>query len=321
MQSVIIKEQQRDFNDKLREAALALKNGKLVAFPTETVFGLGANAFDDVACQNIYKAKGRPSDNPLIVHVSDMEMAFSLIREYDDRFIKLAEVFWQGPISFVLKKSDKVCQTVSAGLDTVAIRMPNHKIALELIKTAGVPVAAPSANISGRPSPTRSEHVIFDLSGRCDYIVCSADFPIGVESTVVDLSTEETVILRPGFVSANMIEEQTGIKVKSHGTDKTVQVPKSPGTKYKHYSPNARVFMVEQNFTNSDIDDFAKDKGVESKKCKFLEYQDDIQMARNLFADFRDADQEHVELIIVKPAKDGELLEANLNRLQKACEY
>ncbi len=320
MESVIIKEKQRDFQEKLREAALALKNGKLVAFPTETVFGLGANAFDDAACQNIYKAKGRPQDNPLIVHVSDMEMAFSLIKDYDDRFIKLAEAFWQGPISFVLKKNDKVCKTVSAGLDTVAIRMPNNKIALELIKTSGVPVAAPSANISGRPSPTRSEHVIFDLSGRCDYIVCSDEFPIGVESTVVDLSTEETVILRPGFVSANMIEEQTGIKVKSHNKDKDVAVPKSPGTKYKHYSPNARVYMVDDDFKSSDIAEFAKSKDVLASRCKFLEYKDDVQMAKNLFADFREADKEKFELILVKPAKDGELLEANLNRLKKASE-
>ncbi len=320
METQIIKEEQVGFDNKLREAALAVKNGGLVAFPTETVYGLGANAFDDLACKNIYKAKGRPSDNPLIVHVSDMDMAFSLIREYDERFLKLSEAFWSGPISFVLKKSDKVCQTVSAGLDTVAIRMPNHKLALELIKQAGVPIAAPSANISGRPSPTRSEHVVFDLSSRCDYILCANDFPIGVESTVLDLSTEETVILRPGFVTANMIKEKTGIEVTSHDADKTVSVPKSPGTKYKHYSPKARVYMVEQDFSSSDIEGFAKEKGVSVDKTRFLSYADDVEMAKNLFADFRDADKDGFELILVKPAKDGELLEANLNRLKKACE-
>ncbi len=320
MESVIVKENEKDFDKKLSEAALAIKNGKLVAFPTETVFGLGANAYDDDACKSIYTAKGRPSDNPLIVHVHNMEMAKSLIASYDDRFEKLSKAFWPGPISFVLKKSDKVCKTVSAGLDTVAVRMPSNKIALELIKRAGVPIAAPSANISGRPSPTRSEHVIFDLSGRSDYILCSDDFPIGLESTVVDLSTEDTVILRPGFVSANMIKEKTGIIVKSHDSNKKVSVPKSPGTKYKHYSPNARVYMVDSSFTKNDIVDFALSKNSSAGKTKFLEYQNDVEMAKNLFADFRQADKDNFEIVIVKPAKEGELLDANLNRLIKACE-
>ncbi len=320
MDTVIVREGQQDFHQKVAEAGEAIKNGKLVVFPTETVFGLGANALDDEACKGIYRAKGRPSDNPLIVHVSDMEMAFSLIKEYDDRFIKLAEAFWQGPISFVLKKNDRVCETVSAGLDTVAIRMPNHDIALELIRCSGVPIAAPSANISGRPSPTRSEHVIFDLSSRVDYIICSDTFPIGLESTVLDLSSEETVILRPGWVTAKMIEEKTGISVKSHDTNKEVSVPKSPGTKYKHYSPKAKVFMVDENFLASDVESFSKSKAVDSEKTKLLSYENDVEMAKNLFADFRQADKDGYELIIVKPATDGDLLEANLNRLKKACE-
>ncbi len=320
MDTVIIREGQGNFDEKLLEAAEAIKDGKLVVFPTETVFGLGANALNDEACKDIYRAKGRPSDNPLIVHVSDMEMAFSLIREYDDRFIKLAKAFWQGPISFVLKKNHRVCETVSAGLDTVAIRMPNHPIALELIRSSGVPIAAPSANISGRPSPTRSEHVIFDLSSRVDYIICSDAFPIGLESTVLDLSSQDTVILRPGWVTAKMIEKKTGIKVKSHDANKEVSVPKSPGTKYKHYSPKAKVYMVDEDFLASDVDDFARSKSIDSKKTKLLTYENDVEMAKNLFADFRQADKDGFELILVKPVKDGDLLEANLNRLKKACE-
>ncbi len=320
MESVIIRENQEDFDIKLNEASLALNKGKLVCFPTETVFGLGANAYDDEACKSIYLAKGRPSDNPLIVHVCDMGMAKSLIRDYDERFIKLAEAFWRGPISFVLKKSDKVCKTVSAGLDTVAIRMPNNDIAIELIKKAGVPIAAPSANISGRPSPTRSEHVIFDMYGRSDYIICSDEFPIGIESTVIDLSTKDTVILRPGFVTASMIKEKTGIVVKSVDSSKTVSVPKSPGTKYKHYSPNAKVYMVGSEFEESDVEKFAVEKNCELAKTKYITYKNDLEMARELFSDFRLADKEGFELIIVKPPSEGELLEANLNRLTKACE-
>lgn len=319
MHTTIVHKNQTDFEKKLLEASVAIKNGKLVAFPTETVFGLGANAFDDLACKNIYTAKGRPSDNPLIVHVSNMEMAKNLCSEYDDRFIKLAKAFWPGPISFVMKKNDKVCNTVSAGLNTVAIRMPKNDIALRLIEYSQVPIAAPSANISGRPSPTRSEHVIFDLSSRCDYILCSDDFPIGIESTVLDLSTEELVVLRLGAITPKMIEKELGIKVKVASSDK-VSVPKSPGTKYKHYSPEAKVYMVNQDFSFNDIDVFAKNNRVDIKQIKFLEYSDDVLMARNLFADFRLADEQNYKIVLVKPPSDGEILDANLNRLMKACE-
>lgn len=320
MNTVIIREREDAFDALLEEAAIALRNGKLAAFPTETVYGLGANAFDDEACKRIYSAKGRPSDNPLIVHVCDMDMAKALVQDCDERFFRLAEAFWPGPISFVLKKNEKVCNTVSAGLDTVAIRMPDHELALSLIRRAGVPIAAPSANLSGRPSPTRSEHVIFDLSGRVDYILCSERFPIGVESTVLDLSTKESVILRPGAINERMILERTGIRVKSQDGAAPVSVPKSPGTKYKHYSPEARVFMVDADFRAEDVPAFAASKGVSASRTKFLEYPNDVRMARDLFADFREADLQHYELVLVKAPDSGDLLEANLNRLKKACE-
>lgn len=317
LRSVIIKDGDEDFSAKLHEAALCLKEGGLVAFPTETVYGLGANALDARACKSIYSAKGRPSDNPLIVHVSSMDMANELVQDAPPCFYELCKEFWPGPISFVLNKSDIVPNLVSGGLDSVALRMPASKIALNIIEIAGVPVAAPSANISGRPSPTRCEHVIFDLNKRVDYIVCGGDIPIGVESTVLDIRAETPVLLRPGAVSRERIETLLGKKVLNPSN--TDRAPRAPGMKYRHYSPNAKVYVLADNFSSSDLDDYILDLGLKKNKVLYLEYEDDLIMARDLFHDFRQADLEGYELVLVKPVSSGELLEANINRLLKAA--
>lgn len=325
MKTKIIHENDENFSDELIVAGDKLNKGALVVFPTETVYGLGANALDSEACKKIYFAKGRPSDNPLIVHVSSLTMAENLFENAGEYFYKLALEFWPGPISFILKKHSSVSDIISGGLDTVAVRMPNNKTALKLIEYAGVPIAAPSANISGKPSPTRREHVLNDLDGKVDYIILSDDFPIGVESTVLDLSDEKPVILRPGAISKSMIERALGglsIKIISDDEIKKQEKSpvKSPGMKYKHYSPSASVFSTSEDMTEKKICDFALKHGVSRNMVKYLSYTDDVIMARDLFADFRQADLEGYKIILVKPADGGELITANLNRLERAME-
>ncbi len=318
----IIYENSKDFDIFLKSAAKTIANGGLVVFPTETVYGLGANALDASACEKIFLAKGRPSDNPLIVHVSSIDMAMEIVLGAGEDFFKLADAFWPGPISFILNKNDKIPDRVSAGLDTVAVRMPNNKTALKLIEFSGLPIAAPSANISGRPSPTRSEHVIFDLDTRVDCIICSDKFPIGVESTVLDLSGDKPIILRPGAVSRSMIEGVLGtnVEVYTHSDEKTSneEAPRSPGLKYRHYSPSAKVFSTDVEQDEASLERFAEEHGVSRDKLIYIQYDDDSKMARDLFADFRDADLKGFKIILIKPAEGGELLDANLNRLNRA---
>ncbi|MEW6523175.1 MAG: L-threonylcarbamoyladenylate synthase [Bacillota bacterium] len=226
----------------LRRAAGLLRGGQLVAFPTETVYGLGANALDAAAVLRIFAAKGRPSDNPLIVHVSGIEAVHQLVAEFPDCARRLVEHFWPGPLTLVLRRSPVVPAEVSSGLDTVAIRMPDHRVARELISLAGVPVAAPSANWSGRPSPTTAGHVLADLGGRIAAVVDGGPTGIGVESTVLDVTVAPPVILRPGGITEEELRAVVGeIRVSSNDPER----PRSPGQKYQHYAPRARVVVVE----------------------------------------------------------------------------
>lgn len=230
------------------QAGKILRDGGLVAFPTETVYGLGADALDAKASAKIYAAKGRPSDNPLIVHIADVNALYDLASEVPEKALVLAEKFWPGPLTMILKKQDKVPDSITGGLGTVAIRMPSHPVAAELIRRSGVYIAAPSANTSGKPSPTRAEHVINDLSGRIDMIIQDDTVDIGVESTIIDLSEEVPTILRPGYITQAMFEEAIGktiIDPAIMGSLKEGVVPKAPGMKYKHYAPNADVTIVE----------------------------------------------------------------------------
>ncbi len=229
----------------LEKAAKIIKNGGLVAFPTETVYGLGAAATSAAAVARIYKAKGRPADNPLIVHLSDPGQLQEVASEIPETAFKLARRFWPGPLSLVLSRLEKIPALVSAGLPTVAVRMPDHETALEFIRLSGVPIAAPSANRSGMPSPTTYRHVLDDLAGRIDAVIKSAPCPVGVESTVLDLTKEKPLILRPGGVSREDLEAELGcfVDVATAKARKGEQ-PLSPGMKYRHYSPRARLILI-----------------------------------------------------------------------------
>lgn len=244
--------------EKLNEAGEILRNGGLVAFPTETVYGLGGNALLKKASKDIYAAKGRPSDNPLIVHISDMDELPQLVETVPEMAAKLADSFWPGPLTMVMRKSDIVPYETTGGLDTVAVRMPEHKVANMLIKLSGVPVAAPSANISGRPSPTTAAHCIEDLSGRIEAIVDGGASSIGVESTIVDLSGEDPVLLRPGAVTLEMLRACLSRDVLldpalEKPLDKDIR-PKAPGMKYRHYAPKAPMIIIQTEYKEDLLD-------------------------------------------------------------------
>jgi len=243
-----IKDKTRPEDGELLEAAEILRSGGLVAFPTETVYGLGANALDEAAAKKIYAAKGRPSDNPLIAHISSMEELPALVREIPEAGRKLAEKYWPGPLTMIFPKKDVVPYGTTGGLDTVAVRMPSDPVANRLIKLAGIPVAAPSANTSGRPSPTRAEHVIEDMDGKIEMILDGGQVGIGVESTIVDVSGPVPTLLRPGAVTLEMLRETLGqveVDPAILGPVKGDVKPKAPGMKYRHYAPKADMVLVE----------------------------------------------------------------------------
>ena len=238
---------------RIKEVGEILRNGGLVAIPTETVYGLAGNALDEKTAMKIFEAKGRPSDNPLIVHISRIEQWAPLVRKIPEAAELLADAFWPGPLTIILPKSDLVPQAVCGRLDTVAVRMPANEIALAIIEGAGVPLAAPSANLSGKPSPTCASHVIDDMTGRIDAIVDSGDCNVGVESTVLSLATDVPRILRPGRVTPEMIAQVVGeVEIDEAVFEKLRegQAVISPGTKYKHYSPEAAVVLVRGDFEN-----------------------------------------------------------------------
>ncbi|HLG15283.1 MAG TPA: L-threonylcarbamoyladenylate synthase [Blastocatellia bacterium] len=230
--------------ETIERAAAIIRSGGLVAFPTETVYGLGADATNEDAIRKVFEAKGRPADNPLIVHIDGRRMLSLVAREVSPAAERLIARFWPGPLTLVLQRAGTVSASVSAGLPTVAVRMPGNKIALEMIRRARTPVAAPSANTSGRPSPTRAEHVMSDLGGRIDLILDGGNTLIGVESTVLDMTCEQPVMLRPGWITREALAEVIG----PIGEPASVEEQKrSPGTRYRHYSPRARMIVVEKS--------------------------------------------------------------------------
>lgn len=228
-----------------QQAGAILAGGGVVAFPTETVYGLGANALDEDAVKKIFIAKGRPSDNPLIVHIADEKDIEPLVTEIPPKAKLLMRHFWPGPISIILQKSDKISDYVSAGLSTVAIRMPSNPVAREIIRAAGVPIAAPSANTSGKPSPTEAAHVREDMLGKIDMIVDGGSCDVGLESTVIDLTADVPTVLRPGGITIEMLEAVLGEVRAGKGSATQAEAPKSPGMKYKHYAPKAEVTVLE----------------------------------------------------------------------------
>ena len=265
---VMIEDRNHIKDEELGEAAGILRSGGLVAFPTETVYGLGGNALDEDAARKIYAAKGRPSDNPLIAHVSCVEEVEPLVKEIPEAGRKLMEAFWPGPLTMIFPKSEKVPYGTTGGLDTVAIRMPDDPVANRLIALAGVPVAAPSANTSGRPSPTTADHVWQDMNGRIDMIIDGGPVGIGVESTIVDVSSAVPAVLRPGAITMEMLEEVLGevsVDPAILGPLSADVRPKAPGMKYKHYAPKADLTLVEPG-TGADRESRAEQvTGAEQK--------------------------------------------------------
>ena len=248
MQTKVVKIDSANIDDAaMKEACDLIRAGELVAFPTETVYGLGADALHPEASKKIYAAKGRPSDNPLIVHISKFEDLVSIAREVPPQAKKLADAFWPGPLTMIVWKNDRVPYETTGGMDTVAIRMPKHPVALRLIEGSGCLIAAPSANTSGKPSPTEASHVALDMDGRIPMILDGGPVGIGIESTIVDLSESTPMILRPGYITQEMLQEVLGEKVCMDpgiiASDST-RKPKAPGMKYRHYAPKAPVTVV-----------------------------------------------------------------------------
>ena len=318
-----------------------LADGKTVIFPTETVYGLGANALDEDAATKIYQAKGRPSDNPLLVHVADKEDVYDLVENIDDRAKLLMDKFWPGPLTIVFKKKAIIPDRTSGGLDTVAIRMPSDQVARDLIRRAGVPIAAPSANISGRPSPTKPEHIIRDMDGRVDGILVGGPCNYGVESTIVDLSDDIAMVLRPGSVTLEMLREvlgQVDLDPSLKNKDDNVKA-KAPGMKYKHYSPQAQVYIVKAD----DLEGFAErvDSLCEDNAKKGLKigvmtmnydqhsYQAKVfdlggsytEVAKNLFDSLISLDRESIGIAYVPYFEERGIGVAIMNRLKKAAAY
>jgi len=318
-------------------ASDSIKAGEVVAFGTETVYGLGANAFDSQAVSRIFKIKGRPNDNPLIVHIDSLLRLQNLVSYIPDTAYKLAEKFMPGPITLVLPKSKLVPAEVSAGLDTVGVRMPNHKKALEFIASCGCSLAAPSANISGFVSPTTATHVYNDLKGKLKYILDTGNCQIGLESTVIDLSAKTPMILRQGAISKSQIQEAVGQKVLSCFSPFTTDRPASPGMKYRHYAPNAKVLFSsyhEKMFENINaaydealknkqkpiILCLAKNKDLYGKRVKYLLGQDYKEYAQSIYAVLRTVDNDGFKTIIAEGVQVGGIGNAIINRLMKASQ-
>ena len=331
-------------NEELAEAAQILRDGGLVAFPTETVYGLGANALDEAAAKKIYAAKGRPSDNPLIAHISCLEELKPLVAYIPEAGRKLAEAYWPGPLTMVFPKSDIVPYGTTGGLDTVAVRMPSDPVANRLIKLAGVPVAAPSANTSGRPSPTTAQHVWQDMEGKIEMILDGGPVGIGVESTIVDVSGDVPTLLRPGAITMEMLRETVG-RVE---IDPAIQAPpsadlrpKAPGMKYRHYAPHADLQLVEGETDRvvEAINALVKERLAEGKMVGVIctdetraRYpQGEVRsvglrakeetIAHNLFAVLREFDDLKVDCIYSESFSKDHLGQAIMNRLTKAAGY
>ena len=314
----------------LEKAAELLRRGELVAFPTETVYGLGGNALDPEAAGKIYAAKGRPSDNPLIVHIADCFEFYRLCSEVPDDAMTLAEKFWPGPLTMVLPKSFKVPDVTTGGLNTVAIRMPNSAVAYEMIQLAGVPIAAPSANLSGRPSPTRGDHCVKDLDGKIAMILWGEDCKVGIESTIVDLTQDVPAILRPGILTPTQISKALGKEVIIDPAilgvpDKNLR-PRAPGMRYRHYAPKApmTIFQGEPDDVRRRIETEKAKAEADGRSVGVLLFSDDAfeEAARNLFADLRAMDDEGVDVIFAGALKQSdERGFAVMNRMLKSAGY
>lgn len=325
-----------DGDAAINEAAEILKAGGLVGIPTETVYGLAANALNENAVANIFKAKGRPQDNPLIVHIAQLDDLMPLADEVPFTLIQLAQHFWPGPLTMIVPKSDLVPDVVSGGLDTVAIRMPSHEIARKVIMQSGLPLAAPSANLSGSPSPTTAKHVMDDLNGRIEAVLDGGSCAVGVESTVISLAGETPVLLRPGYITLEQLESVIGhVSVDKAVLDKLDVQAKaaSPGMKYKHYSPKTKIVLIKTD-SDSAFEQYVNnqpDCGViccaEQKDNFTVPYvvcghiNDPASQAQELFDALRQVDELNKNTVFARcPDKDGINL-AIYNRLIRAAGF
>ena len=325
----------------LQEAGRIIREGGLVAFPTETVYGLGGDALNKESSRKIYEAKGRPSDNPLIIHICKMEDLGLIVEEIPETVYRLAEAFWPGPLTIIMKKSERVPKETTGGLNTVAVRMPSHPVAAKFIEYAGGYVAAPSANVSGRPSPTRAKYVIEDMTGRIDMILDGDGIDIGLESTIVDMTGEVPMILRPGYINLDMLQKVLG----EVDTDKTIldvnckEPPKAPGMRYRHYAPKGQLTIIEGDVakTIDKINELTKEAhkkgekvgiiGTEETKSLYLgdsiksvgKRRDEETIARTLYAILREFDDEDVTVIYSESFSECSMGQAIMNRLLKAA--
>jgi L-threonylcarbamoyladenylate synthase len=334
----------------VQAAAQLIRNKEAVAFPTETVYGLGADAFSDQAVQKIFQAKGRPQDNPLIVHIASVTMLAGVVDNVSKRAKLLMDRFWPGPLTLVLPKGEKVCASVTAGLNSVAVRMPAHPVALALILAARTPIAAPSANRSGKPSPTKAEHVWRDLAGRIAGILDGGETTVGLESTVLDLTEERPVLLRPGSITVEQLEEVVGpvdvesiepMESESDAGENLPFVPRSPGQKYRHYAPEGELFLVSmekgiepmrQLIKNALARDQHKGYRVavlttdDGLNC----YEADVvlslgprnqldKVASRLYEALRRMDQARISKIYAETFPENSMGRAIMNRLRKAA--
>ena len=327
--------------DAIKKAGDILKAGGLVAFPTETVYGLGGNALDPQASMKIYAAKGRPSDNPLIVHIAELEQLEKITTEIPEGARILAEKYWPGPLTMILPKADIVPRETTGGLDSVAVRFPSDRIAQELIKAGGGFVAAPSANTSGRPSPTMAEHVEEDLGDAIDMIIDGGQVGIGLESTIVDFTEDVPVVLRPGYISLEMLQETLGDVRMDKGlliTDSSVH-PKAPGMKYRHYAPKADLSIIEGNEEDvvaciNHLTDEAVAKGLkvgviatDETKARYVHAdvlsigsrEEEETIAHHLYEVLRDFDDDRVDVIYSEAFYTPKMGQAIMNRLLKAA--
>ncbi len=327
----------------MQEAANMLQQGKLVAFPTETVYGLGANGLDEQAVARIYQAKGRPSDNPLILHIASPEELSSLVTEISANAQVLMDTYWPGPLTIVLNRKNIVPDIVTGGLDTVAVRLPASTVARELIKRAGMPIAAPSANTSGRPSPTSAEAVRVDLDGRIEAIIDAGSCDIGVESTVIDCTTPVPTVLRPGGITLEMLMDVLGeVEMDPALESSVIGAAKSPGMKYTHYAPLAPMTLIEGTYPQ--IADLLLKRIEEAlqagKKVGAIVSAETAQrlpnaavavvygsrqraqeVAANLYAALRSFDEQPVDIIYAEGIAESGLGLAVMNRLRKASGY
>lgn len=332
-------------DEELEEACRILQKGGLVAFPTETVYGLGGDAMHPEASAKIYAAKGRPSDNPLIVHIADMDALEDIAQSVPEAAVKLADHFWPGPLTMIFPKKEAVPKSTTGGLETVAVRMPSHPVARALIRESGVYIAAPSANTSGRPSPTKAEHVKEDLDGRIDMILDGGAVGIGLESTIVDLSTGVPTILRPGYITGEMLEDvlgevQVDPAILSQKMNPNI-VAKAPGMKYRHYAPKGQMTIIEGD-TGKVVDEINRlvkektDEGCSVAVIATEETKDayacanvrsvgsratEGSIAAGLYAILREMDHIGAEYIYAESFEKDTLGKAIMNRMLKAAAY